>query len=112
MHPANLYCQQEPDFAALAELHPPLAPYVSVHPVTGRASIDFTSWQATQQLTAALLAVDFGIDWSLPEGQLVPPVPNRANYVHWLHDLLQLSGPSGVLTLLMLLPAPAAVADE
>ncbi|KAF6250628.1 hypothetical protein COO60DRAFT_1705635 [Scenedesmus sp. NREL 46B-D3] len=95
MHPANLYCQQEPDFAALAELHPPLAPYVSVHPATSRGSIDFTSWHATQQLTAALLAVDFGIHWSLPEGQLVPPVPNRANYVHWLHDLLQLSAPPG-----------------
>jgi hypothetical protein len=108
MHPANLYCQQEPDFAALAKLHPPLAPYVSVHPVTGRASIDFTSWHATQQLTAALLAVDFGIDWSLPEGQLVPPVPNRANYVHWLHDLLQLSGPSGVLVLHLLLEFAAA----
>ena len=26
-------------------------------------------------------------------GQLIPPVPNSANYLHWLHDLLGLSAP-------------------
>lgn len=95
MHPANMYCSQEPDFAALAVQYPPLAPHVSVNSATGRASIDFACWEATKQLTAALLAVDFGVQWALPEGQLVPPVPNRANYIHWMNDLLQLSAPPG-----------------
>jgi len=29
----------------------------------------------------------------LPEGQLVPTVTNRANYIHWINDLLALSSP-------------------
>jgi len=102
MHPANLYAAGEPDFAALAAAHPPLARHL-IYPAarasssssTARPSIDFTSWEATKELTAALLKVDFGVSWDLPAGQLVPPVPNRANYVHWIADLLQLSSPPG-----------------
>lgn len=33
----------------------------------------------------------------VPLGQLVPPVTNRANYIHWLQDLLGLSAPKGEL---------------
>lgn len=62
----------------------------------GRAKFDFTSWAGTRELTAAMLQRDLGITWSLPEGQLVPTVANRANYVHWIQDLLQLDSPAGV----------------
>ena len=41
-----------------------------------------------------LLRVDFGLDWWIPDGQLIPPLPNRANYIHWLEDLLALSSPN------------------
>lgn len=37
--------------------------------------------------------MDFGLDWWIPDGQLIPPLPNRANYIHWLEDLLRLSSP-------------------
>lgn len=40
-----------------------------------------------------LLRVDFGLDWWIPDGQLIPPLVNRANYIHWIEDLLQLSSP-------------------
>lgn len=96
MHPENIYASQEPDFAALAAQHSPLAPFVTVTKA-GRPSIDFTNWHATKELTAALLNVDFGVTWDLPGGQLVPPVPNRANYIHWISDLLQLSSPAGII---------------
>ena len=33
--------------------------------------------------------------WWVPDGHLVPPVTNRANYIHWLEDLLALSSPPG-----------------
>jgi 23S rRNA (adenine1618-N6)-methyltransferase len=112
MHPANLYAAGEPDFAALAAAHPALAQHlIYPGPAAGsscsnaaaagssgssaRPAIDFTSWEATKDLTAALLKVDFGVTWGLPKGQLVPPVPNRANYIHWIADLLQLSSPAG-----------------
>jgi hypothetical protein len=60
----------------------------------GRGHLDTTSWEATRALTASLLRRDFGLAWWLPEGQLVPPVTNRANYVHWVNDLLHLSAPA------------------
>ena len=45
------------------------------------------------EITRALLHADFGVTWDLQPGQLVPPVANRANYIHWLEDLLRLSSP-------------------
>ncbi|GLC59921.1 hypothetical protein PLESTB_001554300 [Pleodorina starrii] len=92
MHPANLYYRQEPDFEALAREYEELRPYVRTDSA-GRAHLDTTSWEATRALTCCLLRHDFGLRWWLPEGQLVPPVPNRANYIHWIHDLLHLSAP-------------------
>ena len=65
----------------------------------GRAHYDYTSWEGTRALTATLLKHDFGIEWSLPEGHLVPPVTNRANYIHWINDLLLLSSPEGAFAL-------------
>lgn len=98
MHPANLYYNQEPDFVALAEQQPQygLQRYMSIK-ADGRAAYQFTSWEATRALTAALLAQHFDIRaWWLPEGQLIPPVTNRGNYLHWIDDLLTLSSPPGV----------------
>lgn len=43
-----------------------------------------------RQLTKALLHKQYGISWWVPDGHLIPPVTNRANYIHWLHDLLRL----------------------
>jgi 23S rRNA (adenine1618-N6)-methyltransferase len=56
--------------------------------------LDFTRWQSNKALTQALLAVDFGLTrWELPHGCLVPPVPNRLNYLLWIEDLLALAYP-------------------
>ena len=49
--------------------------------------------EASLEVTRALLHADFGVTWELQQGQLVPPVANRANYIHWLEDLLRLSSP-------------------
>jgi outer membrane biosynthesis protein TonB len=67
MHPANVYAAGEPDFSALAAAHAPLARHL-IYPTpaagssgssssSGRPVIDFTSWEATKELTAALLKV-------------------------------------------------------
>lgn len=48
-----------------------------------------------RELTRALLKHDYGINWHLQTGQLIPAVTNRANYIHWINDLLQLSAPPG-----------------
>ncbi|KAI7842940.1 hypothetical protein COHA_003449 [Chlorella ohadii] len=135
IHPRSKYAYEEPDFAALAQLYPSLAPFLlrtggggsaagaaaaaaagveaaaaedaaeipakpgaaAVAPgsTPARASIDFTSPAACRELTRVLLRHDFGVEWWVPLGQLVPPVTNRANYIHWLQDLLSLSAPGG-----------------
>lgn len=92
MHPRNRYADQTPDFAALAQSFPELQQHVKTQQ-NGKASIDFRRPQACKCLTKALLKHDFGITWTIPDGQLVPPLANRANYIHWLEDLLALSSP-------------------
>jgi 23S rRNA (adenine1618-N6)-methyltransferase len=44
-------------------------------------------------VTYALLKSDFGLDLEVPIDQLCPPVPNRANYIYWLRDLLHNNSP-------------------
>ena len=41
-----------------------------------------------RELACALLSKDFGLEVVLPEDRLVPMVPQRLNYIHWLEDLL------------------------
>uniref|UniRef100_J3L930 U6 small nuclear RNA (adenine-(43)-N(6))-methyltransferase n=1 Tax=Oryza brachyantha TaxID=4533 RepID=J3L930_ORYBR len=88
IHPRNRYATPAPDFAALASLYPSFAPFVSVSR-GGRASIDFTDFAATRELTRVLLLHDHGVSWWIPNGQLCPTVPNRSNYIHWIEDLLK-----------------------
>uniref|UniRef100_A0ACD5Z8L6 Uncharacterized protein n=1 Tax=Avena sativa TaxID=4498 RepID=A0ACD5Z8L6_AVESA len=88
MHPRNRYAAAAPDFAALAALYPSFAPFVSLSAGGGRASVDFTDFAATRELTRVLLLHDHGVNWWIPDGQLCPTVPNRSNYIHWIEDLL------------------------
>ena len=91
VHPRNRYADQQPDFQALGQSFPELRQHIQTR--QGKGSIDFRKPAACKALTKALLKHDFGITWDIPDGQLVPPLTNRANYVHWLEDLLQLSPP-------------------
>ncbi len=93
IHPRNRYADQAPDFKLLGQTFPDVQQHVKVNQ-QGNASIDFRKPAACKALTKALLKHDFDITWDVPEGQLVPPVTNRANYIHWLEDLLALSAPS------------------
>lgn len=85
-HPRNRH-QGEYDFAALTAAHPPLA--VKVRPNGyGAQSVDFADPDAVRLLNQALIRLFYGIDWQLPPGSLCPPVPGRADYLHYLADLL------------------------
>lgn len=86
IHPRNRYAAAAPDFAMLASRYPSFRPFVSFS--RGRASIDFTDFAATRELTRVLLLHDHGVNWWIPDGQLCPTVPNRSNYIHWIEDLL------------------------
>ncbi|BEV73522.1 MULTISPECIES: 23S rRNA (adenine(1618)-N(6))-methyltransferase RlmF [unclassified Paludibacterium] len=87
LHPRNRH-QGRYDLAALVELNPALAPFVQANPA-GEATIDFADPQAVRLLNAALLQQHYGIRfWDLPAGYLCPPIPGRADYLHYLADLL------------------------
>jgi 23S rRNA (adenine1618-N6)-methyltransferase len=55
--------------------------------------LDFQDPGTTKTLTKALLKVDFGLQLEVPDDRLCPPVPNRWNYVSWLHALLDSTNP-------------------
>ncbi|GAQ86083.1 hypothetical protein KFL_002700020 [Klebsormidium nitens] len=90
MHPRNKYADAPPDFDQLAAKYPSFAPYV-YHSAAGRPNIEWTDFNASRELTRVLLDHDHGVKWWIPDGQLCPTVTNRANYIHWIEDLLYLS---------------------
>ena len=86
-HPRNKH-QSSYDFPALIAALPELKEYVRPNKY-GNQSIDFFDPKAVKSLNKALLIHQYGlIDWDIPEGQLCPPVPGRADYLHFAADLL------------------------
>lgn len=87
LHPRNLH-NQGYDFPALVKSHPALAPHVKPN-AYGDLSIDFADPLAVKTLNAALLNRYYNIvDWDIPEGALCPPIPGRADYIHYMADLI------------------------
>jgi 23S rRNA (adenine1618-N6)-methyltransferase len=55
-------------------------------------TIDFANPEAIKTLNKALLTKHFGIEnWDIPKNYLCPPIPGRADYIHYIADLLALS---------------------
>jgi len=76
------------DFPELIKSFPQLNDYVFENK-HGDLSIDFANAQAVLNLNKALLAHFYGIkEYSIPEGYLCPPIPGRADYIHYIADLL------------------------
>lgn len=87
LHPRNRH-QGRYDFARLIQADPKLGPFVNPN-AYGDAGIDFTDPVAVKALNCALLKDSYGIAaWDIPERNLCPPVPGRADYLHYLADLL------------------------
>ncbi|WP_374403716.1 23S rRNA (adenine(1618)-N(6))-methyltransferase RlmF [Niveibacterium sp.] len=87
LHPRNRQ-RGRYDFAQLIGCSPELARFVARN-AYGDDSIDFADPAAVRALNAALLKFNYGVDhWALPPQYLCPPIPGRADYVHYLADLL------------------------
>ena len=87
LHPRNLH-QGRYDLAALCASSPELTPYLKKNP-RGEKTIDFSDSHAVLHLNKALLAHYYGVtNWQIPKGYLCPPVPGRADYIHYIADLL------------------------
>ncbi|CAE6372606.1 unnamed protein product [Rhizoctonia solani] len=74
------------DFGKLADAFPPLKPFLFMT-ASGRYSLNFKDDAANRTLTQALLKRDFGLEVTLLDDRLCPPVPNRLNYVLWISEL-------------------------
>ena len=86
------------DFPLLMENYPPLKRFVSLNPL-GIQTINFFNPQAVKALNKALLVTYYGIRyWDIPKQYLCPPIPGRADYIHYIADLIQPNGTTPHLT--------------
>lgn len=87
MHPRNKN-RERYDLAALIKAYPNLSQYLKPNKL-GEDSIDFLNPVAVKLLNQALLKHYYGINnWEFPDENLTPPIPGRADYIHYMADLL------------------------
>ena len=87
LHPRNRH-RDRYDFPALTKTSPELTAFVQRN-TFGDESVDFADPAAVKALNRALLRHFYGIAyWDIPKHYLCPPIPGRADYVHYLADLL------------------------
>ncbi|MFK7972407.1 MAG: 23S rRNA (adenine(1618)-N(6))-methyltransferase RlmF [Bacteroidia bacterium] len=87
LHPRNRN-RDRYDLEALVEAVPELEAYIKLNKY-GRESIDFSESAAVKLLNRALLSHYYGIKrWEFPDTNLCPPIPGRADYIHYIADLL------------------------
>jgi 23S rRNA (adenine1618-N6)-methyltransferase len=87
MHQRNKH-QGRYDLVALSLATPSLKAFVKTNAYND-LSIDFANPKAVIALNKALLAHDYQIaEWDIPDQFLCPPIPGRADYIHYLADLI------------------------
>ncbi|MEN2413043.1 23S rRNA (adenine(1618)-N(6))-methyltransferase RlmF [Flavobacterium mesophilum] len=87
LHPRNLH-RNRYDFEKLISNCPDLKAFVSINK-HGIETIDFSNPLAVKTLNKALLQTYYDIqNWDIPKNYLCPPIPGRADYIHYIADLL------------------------
>ena len=87
LHPRNKN-RERYDLNALILSNPELKEYI-IRIKSGVESIDFANPRAVKLLNQAILHHYYGIqNWEFPDENLCPPVPGRADYIHYIADLL------------------------
>lgn len=91
LHPRNRH-RFRYDFEKLVYNYPILKNYIFTNEYSSDVSektIDFSNPEAVKALNKALLISDYEIQyWDIPKDYLCPPIPGRADYIHYLADLL------------------------
>jgi len=87
LHPRNRH-RERYDFKLLIDSCPELGPFVKVNAYNDE-SIDFFNPEAVLMLNRALLKHYYGINnWNIPPDYLCPAIPGRADYIHYIADVL------------------------
>jgi 23S rRNA (adenine1618-N6)-methyltransferase len=86
LHSRNKH-RERYEFHLLIDSCPDLHHFVKINEY-GDESIDFFNPSAVITLNKALLQHFYDIDyWEIPSGYLCPPIPGRAEYIHYMADL-------------------------
>ena len=76
------------DFDKLKLVVPELAPFIIKNP-SGVDTIDFALPEAVVLLNKAILMKEYKMTfWEMPKTNLCPPIPGRADYIHYIADLV------------------------
>lgn len=87
LHPRNKH-RGRYDFEQLIQANSALAGFVMLNAYND-ASINFSQPEAVKALNQALLKQFYDIaNWDIPPHYLCPPIPGRADYLHYIADLL------------------------
>ncbi|WP_158968439.1 23S rRNA (adenine(1618)-N(6))-methyltransferase RlmF [Paraglaciecola sp. L3A3] len=87
LHKRNLHLDGYP-MDQLLQSYPELQPHIVSKP-DNSLTINFADAKAVKALNAALLAHYYQVSvWDIPAGYLCPAIPGRADYVHYIADLL------------------------
>ncbi len=87
LHTRNLH-RNPYDFDRLVSCVPELKHYVFEN-AYGTITINFSIPKAVKLLNKALLQHFYHIqDWDIPDSNLCPPIPGRADYIHYIADLV------------------------
>ncbi|MEE9437465.1 MAG: 23S rRNA (adenine(1618)-N(6))-methyltransferase RlmF [Saprospiraceae bacterium] len=93
LHPDNIHNKRY-DFEKLVGVEPELEDYVFENEY-GNITIDFSDSMSIKLLNRALLNLHYSIKhWDIPYGYLCPPIPGRADMIHYIHDLIKNKGKS------------------
>lgn len=87
LHPRNKH-NKSYNFDTLVKFVPELASEIIKNP-SGIDTIDFAKPNAVVLLNKAILKSTYKITfWEMPSANLCPPIPGRADYIHYIADLL------------------------
>jgi 23S rRNA (adenine1618-N6)-methyltransferase len=87
LHPRNRH-RSRYDFKQLITCCPELSKFVFINKYNNE-TINFSDPAAVKTLNKALLKQFYGIsNWDIPLNYLCPPIPGRADYIHYIADLL------------------------
>lgn len=88
LHPRNAH-RRPYNFKALVKSSPELADFVVINRY-GNPSVNFADPHAVKALNRSLLLHFYNLKyWDIPDNYLCPPIPGRADYLHYVADLLR-----------------------